>query len=71
MGLSPHLVSVSDNRDNCLRSLIRLQSLKFKPDNITLACEIKACAGFLDVGLEKVIHGNGNEVGFDFWRVCG
>ena len=63
MGLSLHLVSVSDNRDNCLRSLIRLQSLKFKPDNITLACEIKACAGFLDVGLEKVIHGMATKLG--------
>ncbi|GMY15433.1 pentatricopeptide repeat-containing protein At1g18485 [Fagus crenata] len=36
---------------------------EFKPDNFTLPCVIKACAGNLDVGLGKVIHGMAMKMG--------
>ena len=36
---------------------------EFKPDNFTLPCVIKACAGLLDVGLGKVIHGMAMKMG--------
>ncbi|XP_015877319.3 pentatricopeptide repeat-containing protein At1g18485 [Ziziphus jujuba] len=34
-----------------------ISSTEFKPDNFTLPCVIKACAGVLDVGLGQVVHG--------------
>ncbi|KAG7979272.1 hypothetical protein I3843_05G122000 [Carya illinoinensis] len=36
---------------------------EFKPDNFTLPCVIKACAGLLDVGLGQVIHGMAMKTG--------
>ncbi|KAJ9677182.1 hypothetical protein PVL29_022270 [Vitis rotundifolia] len=36
---------------------------EYKPDNFTLPCVIKACAGLLDLGLGQMIHGMATKMG--------
>jgi pentatricopeptide repeat protein len=44
--------------DEAISSFTNLISVsEFKPDNFTLPCVLKACAGLWDVGLGQVIHG--------------
>lgn len=40
-----------------------ISSTEFKPDNFTLPCVIKACAGVLDVGMGQVVHGMAMKMG--------
>lgn len=50
--------------DGAISLFVELISVtEFKPDNFTLPCVIKACAGLLDVGLGKVIHGMAMKMG--------